>query len=240
MICSGRISLFWRCSVLSLSTVLLMLRGQGLSAQEYKYELGAALGASYYVGDAVRRGPLGMYSVGGSALGRYNINFRTAFVSSLGYLGLRGHTELSDNAFPNGRSAAFKTHSLQWMVGGEYNFFPLSDRYRYLQTSSWSPYIGIGGLASLAWGDASSVIALGAYLACGIKYMLSSRMSLGVQWQAQYYLSDRLDALDRGNAWLGNPFALNRGLKGGDAVGMLSLSFTYHIGLRSKDSCYSM
>lgn len=213
--------------------------GYRLMAQEYKYELGANLGAGYYAGDAVRRGPLGMYSAGLMAVGRYNLNFRAALVTSLGYLGLRGDTRLSDNAFPDGRHAAFSTHSLQWSVGAEHNFLPLSDRYRYLQTSSWSPYIGAGALVAWAWGDEASVFAPGLCFTGGVKYMLSSRLTLSAQWQVQYYLSDRLDALGRGGAWLGNPFALNRGLKGGDAAALLSVGLSYHLGLRNKSSCYS-
>lgn len=239
MICSSSTFAMLRCLVLGLSLAWGVLGVGQLSAQEYKYELGMSLGASHYIGDAVRRGPFGSYSIGVGAIGRYNANFRLAFTSTLGYLGLRGDTRLADNVFPEGRSAAFATHSLLWTIGAEHNFLPLSDKFRYLQTSSWSPYIGGGALVTLAWGDASSVFAPGLYLVCGLKYMLSSRMTLAAQWQVQHYLSDRLDALGRGREWLGNPFALNRGIKGGDGAGLVSISLTYHMGQRNKSSCYA-
>lgn len=237
--------MIYRCSFARLARCLLILFGSlqwsmgGLLAQEYKYELGASLGTSYYMGDAVRRGPFGMHSVGLGGVGRYNLNFRSALVTTLGYLVLRGDSRLADNAFPEGRHAAFSTHSVQWSVGGEHNFLPLSDKYRYLQTSSWSPYIGGGGLLALAWGQEASALVPGVYLSCGLKYMLSSRVTLSAKWQIQYYLSDRLDALGRDNKWLANPFGLNRGIKGGDAAGLVSISLSYQMGLRNKSSCFA-
>lgn len=211
-----------------------------LPAQEYKYELGGALGATYYIGDAVRRGPLGTYAVGVSGLVRYNLNFRWVLSTALAYDGLRGDTRFADNAFPQGRSARFRTHTLQWRVGGEFNFRPLSNKYRYLQTSSWSPYLSGGALIALGWGEYSSTLAPGVYAALGIKYMVSSRITLSAEWRSQYYLSDRLDALGKDSDWLADPFALNRaGIKGGDASGQFSLGLTYHIGLRNKSICYT-
>lgn len=228
--------------IFTLTLVLVLwglCRGQRLTAQEYRYELGGALGASSYVGDAVRR-PFGRYSAVATFLGRYNLNFRAALTSSLGYVGLRGDTGLADNAFPGGATARFATHSLQWSLGGEHNFFALSDKYRYLQTSSWSPYIGGGALLALAWSNEASVLAPGVYLSCGIKYMLSSRLTIAAEWRIQQYLSDRLDALGRDAAWLANPFALNRSFKGGDGAMLISIGVTYHTGLRNRSSCYSM
>lgn len=209
-------------------------------AQEYKYELGAKAGATYYTGDAVRRGPLGIYSIGLSGIGRYNLNFRWAITSALGYEGLRGDTRLADNAFPEGKTARFGVHTLQWHAGGEFNFRPLSTKYRYLSTSSWSPYMGAGALLALAWGNAQSVLSPGVYGAVGVKYMLSPRLTLSAEWRVQYYMSDRIDALNDGSQWLANPMRLNRSsIKGGDASGQFGISLTYHIGLRNKYSCYT-
>lgn len=208
-----------------------------LAAQEYMYELGAELGVSYYSGDATRKSFLAPKDLAFGITGRYNVNFRWVLTAGLNYRGLRGDTMYADNVFPMGQTAAFRTNTASIHVGGEFNWYALSDRYRYLGTRSWSPYVG-GGIVLLGgWGSMQRVLTPGVYAALGVKYKLNSRLSATAQWLWQYHLSDRLDALGR-SSFLANPYGMNiASLKGGDALGAITLGLSYHLGRRNKGNC---
>lgn len=207
-------------------------------AQDYRYELGGRIGTAYYQGDAGRRGLIAPQGAALSLLGRVNPNLRWAWVTELGYRGLRGHTNYADNLFPEARETAFATNLINLRCGTEFHFFPLSDRFRYLGTKSLSPFVGAGVGMSLAWAQKNTLFSPGVYLAGGVKYRVNRRVSLEAEWQWQYVGSDRLDALSDSSAWLANPFRLNaRSLKGRDALGVFSLGVTYQIGLKRQGDC---
>ncbi|MDO4692889.1 MAG: DUF6089 family protein [Porphyromonadaceae bacterium] len=217
---------------------MLLSQTYRVSAQEYLYELGGRLGVSHYMGDAARRGFIAPYASALSLLGRRNINFRWAWVAELGYRGLRGDTRYADNVFPEGHTARFSAHLVNLRLGSEFNFLPLSDKYRYLGTSSFSPYVGAGIGGSLVWRDRVAVPTLGVYLAVGAKYKLNARLSLGAEWQWQYTWSDRLDALNPEQTWLSNPYGLNASwVKGRDAFAVFSLGLTYQLRQRKQGQC---
>lgn len=222
-----------------LGAFLLLLAGFApAQGQEYLYEIGGELGVGSYTGDAVRRvapAPLGL-ALGVTA--RYNINFRGVLTTSLTYRGLRGSTSYADNIFPAGQEASFSTSMVALSVGGEFHWRPLSDKYRYLGTTSLSPYLG-GGVSLLgAWGSASSVITPGVYAAMGVKYKLTSRLTATAELRWTYSLTDRLDALSSGSAFLANPYGVNASsLRGKDSFGGIGIGLSYHFGLRNKSDC---
>lgn len=219
------------CSILSIPT-------QRLFAQEYVYELGGRLGSSYYMGDAARRAFVTSYASALSLIGRYNSNFRWAWTTELGYRGLSGDTRYADNVFPEGRTARFSSYLLNLRLGGEFNFYPLSDKFRYLGTRSFSPYIGAGLAGSLAWSQSRVIPTPSVYCALGVKYRLSARLSLEAEWQWQHTWSDGLDALQAGRTWLSDPYRLNASwIKNRDAFAVLSLGLTYQLKRRKQGQC---
>lgn len=227
-----------RYLVLAPLCLVLWLGGAtSLSAQEYRYELGGEVGTAYYISDGVRRA-LAPQSPSLGLTARYNANLRLALVASMVYHGLRGNTQQADNVFPSGRAISISASSLGLRIGGEYHWYPLSDKYSYLGTRRISPYLGAGLALTAAWGSDDAVLAPGGYIALGVKYKVSSRLTASLQWSLLYTTTDRLDALSRESAFLGDPYRMNASsLKGKDGIGAISLGLSYSIGRRSTGDC---
>lgn len=205
--------------------------------QDYRYEIGADLGASYYRGDASTGRLLPPLGLAFGGLIRYNANLRTALVGQLTYRGLRGQTG-SESHYPDGQTASFDTRSVSLSIGGEYHWYPLSHAYRYLGTRSLSPYIGGGLGAVVAWGDKDGLVAPLVYATFGVKYRVSERVTLYGAWGWSYTLTDRLDALSAESAFLADPYKLKSSrLAGNDSMGQLTLGVAYQFGRRKSGYC---
>lgn len=219
--------------------VLVSVHGVNQSwSQEYKYEIGGRLGTLYYSGDVSNQG---VFSPHGLLLGaevRSNPSLRWSLMSSLLFGHITGESQYSGSVLPLRQNMGFVTNIINLRLGGEYHWWALSDKYRYLSTRSWSPYLGGGIGAVFAWGDESQVFAPSLYASVGIKYKLNSRWTASAEWTWQYTLTDRLDALSGGGALLSNPYGLNTSLlKGNDAIGGISIGLSYLFGRRNDLIC---
>ena len=136
----SRHGLRW-CGLLALG---LIGSPEGLSAQEYKYEIGGALGSAYYVGELGDRGAFGRQGASLALTLRHPLGLRWAWASQLGYRRLRGALSPTSRAFPSIGDRAFSRGIIDLSLGGEYHFFAYSDGQRYLGTRSWTPYLGAG------------------------------------------------------------------------------------------------
>ena len=105
-----------------------------LYAQEYKYEIGGMGGGAFYMGDANKNTVLKGLNPSIGMMFRYNANFRIAFKGNLTWAQLSGSTNGLDNVFPNGLQTSFTRNVFD--LGGqfEFNFFPYSDKFPYLNT----------------------------------------------------------------------------------------------------------
>ncbi|GAD04427.1 hypothetical protein HQ45_04155 [Porphyromonas crevioricanis] len=210
----------------------------GLEAQEYLFEFGGQVGLSQYVGDIGRRAPFSATSYTFSAEGRYNINFRFALSSQIGYYGLKGRYRYADNIFPERKEVDFDSHLYHWGVMGEFNFVPLSDKFSYLRTSRFSPYVGFGGGLALGPSYQGTVVAPSLQIGGGFKYKINSRLGVSVQYIYRWLLSDAFDAPNEQTKHLDNPFRISQTmLRNGDGLGSLTFSFTYSLGTRDKRDC---
>lgn len=206
--------------------------------QEYKYEIGGHLGTTYYSGDAISRGVFSRHGLSMGVMMRSNPTFRWSWVSSLSYGYILGDTRLSGSVFPSRQDVVFSTNIINLSVGGEYHWWALSNKYRYLSTRSWSPYIGGGVGAVLGWEREGYTIVPSLYASVGVKYKLSSRWTASAQWVWQYTFTDKLDALSAGSTSLSNPYRLNSSaLKGNDALGSIGINLTYLFGRRDSGGC---
>ena len=83
----------------------------GIQAQEleYKMELGAMGGMGFYMGDANLNGFYQNVTMGGGAMGRYNINPRMSLKFDIAYGSVKGDATKKKNYFPevDGQKWAF-------------------------------------------------------------------------------------------------------------------------------------
>ena len=113
-------------ATLLLSSYLGLLRAE---AQEYRYEFGASLASNYYIGDLGRQGIIAPQSLGIALELRRVLSLRWTLSSELALRGLRGSGTFASNTYPSdGRTLSFSRTLTDIALGGEFHFFPYSDR----------------------------------------------------------------------------------------------------------------
>lgn len=206
-------------------------------AQEYKYEIGGEILADHYMGDLSREFIFSSWSFGGGINFRYNFNFRTAIHSSLTYQNIKINSDFADNILPDNRVFDFRKNLINLNLSGEYNFFAYSDKYKYLNTYSYTPYISLG-IGSIFANKYKFQVLPYLSFAFGLKWKIINRLNMITSYSYQYGIFDSLELVDVETEKLDNPFRVNQSfLKSGDALGVFSISFTWDIGLRRESNC---
>ena len=219
---------FQRISVI----LLLCISSFGAGAQEYLYEIGGMLGGSFYMGDANKNMAFKNMNPSASLLFRYNANFHIAYKANLAWARVSGSTDGLENVFPNNAQASFERNVIDLGGQAEFNFFPYSDKFKYLNTKRISPYI-MGGLGlSVAPGDGNTFFSPHISVGTGVKYKIKSRINIGAELSIRKLFGDGLD-INGGNALLDNPYGMRSGqFKNKDWYSMLSITVSYDFGLR--------
>ncbi len=190
----------------ALLILLTLLSCGSLAAQDdvdYRYEIGAAVGGSFYRGELNHKFFSQLCPAIG-VTGRWNINPYMAVKGSLGYAGIKGATDNVDEYFPAvpyapqagqpARSYSFSKGLVSLSATYEYNFWPFGLHHGYQGRQRITPFvqIGLGGCYSTAGKMATVQIPIGA----GVKYKLKPRVNLGFDFLYHFSASDRLDDFD--------------------------------------------
>jgi hypothetical protein len=203
-------------------------------AQEYLYEIGGMGGVASYMGDVNRTNPFKGLNPALGVVFRYNANFRVAFKGDMAWAKVSGRTEGQDNVFPERAQASFDRNLFE--LGGqfEFNFFPYSDKYAYLNTKRFSPYLLIGLGATVAPGSGSTFAGVNLPAGVGVKYKLKNRLNLGCEISIHRLFGDGLDVTDDSNRILNNPYGTGGSmLKNKDWYSVLTFSVTWDFGPRN-------
>lgn len=219
-----------------LSVCLLLLSLNDVFAQEYEYEIGGMVGVSSYMGDANKTA---LYKKPGLATGavfRYNKNFRWAYKGTFVVGRVSGDSEISGNVFPYQQHASFSRSFAE--IGGqvEFNFFPYSDRYPYLGTKKFSPYLFTGLGLTMASGK-NTFIGVNLPLGVGLKYKIKERLNLGFEFSFRKLFDDSFDSPSKNGFTLDDPYNVKSSfMKNKDWYSLTMFSLTWDFGLRKK-SC---
>lgn len=163
--------------------------------QEYRYEIGPAIGITGYLGDVNTANMYKMPRVAGGGIFRYNLNTRWAIKGNLLYVGLAGDSKNIESQFPHGEQYKFSAHVID--LGGqvEFNFFHFGEGAKYKNYKRITPYmvVGLGMELSFAGGKTSfgAVLPLGA----GVKYRLKERLNIGFEFTMRKSFSDKVDGI---------------------------------------------
>lgn len=211
--------------------IVVVLPANTLS-QEYKYEVGAATGTSFYMGDA-NKTKLYLHSgISGGALFRYNINFNWALKANIIAGNVSGNSEDSGNVFPFDRNINFSRTFTDIGTQVEFNFLPYSDNYSYIGTKPYSPYLFTGVGLTYASGE-NSIFSANIPLGIGFKYKLKNRINLGVEFSMRKLFTDNFDLLD-------NPYGIRSStLKNKDWYSLTMIFLTWDFSSRT-DPCHGM
>lgn len=163
--------------------------------QDYRFEVGPAVGITGYLGDVNNGNMYKMPRVAGGGVFRYNLNTRWAFKGNMLYVNLAGDSKNIESQFPHGEQYKFTAHVID--LGGqvEFNFFHFGEGAKYKNYKRISPYMvaGLGMEMSFAGGKTSfgAVLPLGA----GVKFRLKERLNLGFEFTMRKAFSDKVDGI---------------------------------------------
>lgn len=209
-----------------------------IRAQEYKYEIGSAVGTSFYMGDANRTKFYLHPGIAGGLLFRYNIHFLWSIKAGLLAGSVSGKSDDSGNTFPSARQASFRRTLTELGTQVEFNFFPYSDKYAYLGTKPYTPYLFAGVGATYATGDKTFIDA-NIPLGMGFKYKLENRMNIGIEFSMRKLFRDDFDVTEKTTGWnLDSPYGIESSfLKNRDWYSFTMIFLTWEFSLR-EDPCH--
>lgn len=200
------------------------------AAQEedgYLMEMGLGGGGSFYMGDANSRlynNTNGVFSV----LARYNVNPRFSLKANLSSAGISGSTENAYGVMPGDELLFSRTLydfgvQIEWGFCG-YGMEGWNGNHRL------APYglIGIG--ATFAPKPAQNDFAANIPVGLGLRYKLSERVNIGLEWTMRFSTSDRLDVTHTDGTSLQDPFMIKgKGIKNKDSYSFTMLYVTFDV-----------
>ena len=116
-----------------------------IAQEEYTWELGGAIGGSFYMGDANSSTPFKNTGIAGGFIARYLLNPHMAIKGNLTAGRISGDTRDFKNVYPNEEYATFKRTIFDLGAQFEYNFLGYGIGNTYRGDRRFTPYI-LGGL----------------------------------------------------------------------------------------------
>lgn len=178
------------------AAVLMMAVGpvRAFAQEDYRFDIGAGIGMSGYLGDANPSNMYKMPGVDGELLFRYMLNPRIAFKTNFYATTLRGDTRKMENVLPDAQQFKFSTTVFELGELFEFNFLKYGMGESYRKLSRFSPYIA-GGLGFNLWStEGKTHFGVNIPLGLGLKFKASKRVNLGLEFLMKKVFTDRLDS----------------------------------------------
>lgn len=188
------------------ATALLVITLIGINAVmaqddvDYRYEIGAAAGGSFYRGQLNHKF-FGQTGAAGGTLARWNINPYMAVKAMLDYASVKGSTENVNDFYPDGNQTAAQKRRFKLSDGivdfsatYEYNFWPFGLHHGYQGRQRITPFLQLG--IGACYGTAGKAFTFQIPIGVGVKYKLKPRVNLGFDWLYHFSLSDKLDGFE--------------------------------------------
>ena len=215
-----------------LAVIMLMIATlMAAQAQEYRFEVGGALGMSGYLGDANNANLLKKPGYVAGGLCRYIISSRMALKANLLTAKISGNSANLANTYPDAQTYAFSSQLYDLGAQFEFNFLNYGIGSKYLKLKRISPYLTLGVGATLATGDGDA-FTLNVPMGVGVKYKLGERLNIGLEFTMRKAFSDKLDGLKDLNG-ITSGFAKNT-----DWYSFTMISITYEFSKRCRTCHY--
>lgn len=173
--------------------VLMQMLVFGVAAQTYKFDVGAGVGMSGYLGDANKSNLFKHPGFAANATFRYIMNYRWAFKGSLTYAGLSGNSADYEDYFPGGESVKFNSNVAGILAQAEFNFLNYGIGYKYKRLYRLVPYLTVGVGANVAKCSGNTAFAAEIPMGVGLKFKLKERINLGAEILMHKVFGDKLD-----------------------------------------------
>ncbi len=196
--------------------------------ENYKFEIGAGVGMSGYLGDANESNLFARPGAAFNASLRYLVNTRWAFRGMLTAASLSGDTENMENVLPGGAAYDFKSWIYDLGVRAEFNFLNYGIGESYKQLSRVSPYLSLGLGVTMASVEGDTFTAMTLPMGFGVKYKLRPRLNLGLELSMTKVFGDHIDGEKLSDLYL----IKSSFLKNTDWYSTLMFSVSYEFGER--------
>lgn len=212
-----------------LTAFAMLLCGSYSAAQEdgYLMEIGLGGGGSFYMGDAgteLYNNTNGVFSV----LARYNVNPRFSLKANLAAAGISGSTDNSYGVLP-GDELSFSRTVYDMGVQVEWGFCGYGME-GWNGSHRLAPYGLLGLGLTYAPKPVRNDFAANFPIGLGIRYKLSERVNVGLEWTMRFSTSDRLDVTQNYGTSLENPFMIKgKGIKNKDSYSFTMLYVTFDV-----------
>lgn len=186
-----------RTTRLIITALLLTAASLGSAGQStpYKFDIGAGLGMSGYIGEANRSSLMKHPGFVGELSFRYLPDVRWAFRGTLSLLTLSGSTADMDDVLPSAGSESYDFKSTVYDLGGrvEFNFFSYGIGETYKRLRRWSPYLTLGVGVSLSSSGGETSVAPSLPMGLGVKFKVSPRVNLAAEFTMTKVFGDKVD-----------------------------------------------
>lgn len=196
--------------------------------ESYKFDLGAGIGMSGYLGDANESNLLKHPGFAANIGGRYLFDSRWAVRAQLSMLTLSGNTADFSNVLPDGRQYSFKSTVYDLGFRGECNFFGYGIGETYKRLRRWTPFLAVGVGMTMSSTPDGSFFALNIPMGVGIKYKFKPRWNLIAEFSMTKVFGDKVDSAELTDLYgIKSSF-----LKNTDWYSSLTVGITYEFGAR--------
>ena len=176
-----------------LISLLLLLAALPVMAQQYKYEVGPALGMTGYLGEANNGNLFKHPSFTAGGLFRYVHNSRWAFKANLNYANIRGDSMYDESWYPDGANYKFSSSLIDLGLTAEFNFLNYGIGPQYKKLKPITPYMVAGVGFVFAITDEGNKASFTIPIGIGVKYKYKERLNLGFEFTMRKEFSDRID-----------------------------------------------
>lgn len=165
----------------------------GAQTAPYKFDIGAQVGMSGYLGDANTSNLMKHPGFDGEASFRYIANARMAVRGVFAVLGLSGNTADMADILPDQAQYSFTSTVYDLGARFEFNFLPYGIGETYKKLKRITPYLtlGVGVCMSSSGGETS--LAPTIPMGVGVKFKMSERWNLGAEFTMTKAFGDKLD-----------------------------------------------
>lgn len=223
-----------RLTVTSLIVLLAAVFATGGDAQavaqpeEYKFDLGAGVGMSGYLGDLNESFMFQHPGVTANLSLRYLANSRLAVRGVVGISTLKGSSADMENVIPGGEVIDFSSTFCDIAVRGEFNFFNYGIGETYKQLRRVTPYLSVGVGCGLASTGGNTSVAMTLPVGVGVKYKIKPRLNLALEFTMTKVFGDKVDS-----PLLDDPYMIKSSfIKNTDWTSGIVLSLSYEFGRR--------
>ncbi len=196
--------------------------------ENYKFDIGASIGMSGYLGDANMANMYRNPGLAATAGLRYIVNERWACKAQLGMATLSGDTRDYSMALPGGAHYTFKSYVYDLSLRGECNFLAFGIGETYKRLSRWSPYLTVGIGAATARTEGKNYFAMTIPMGVGVKYKASRRLNMMLEFTMTKAFGDKMDSSQLTDLYqIKSSFFKNT-----DWYSMLTVGISYEFGPR--------